>query len=267
MPNCANIAATLMEHLVTHDWHGYTQGNGRWGDGEGFCYVDVDGDQYKVEQGDRDCSSAVIDCWQQAISKTPYAGALGSATYTGDMRSVFVNSGLFVWHPMSDGYIAQRGDIYLNEVNHTAMCTSAIPDMLAEFSINEFGGITGGVTGDQTGNESRIAPYYSFPWDGILAYNGKADEMAITDEDAKKIADQVWRYILNSEDGDADAGNYMREIRRNTRELTRTDDPTGRGVLMNDHDHIKWIAAKENYIVDCLTAIADKLDVQLPKFE
>lgn len=22
MPDCANIAATLMEHLVTHDWHG-----------------------------------------------------------------------------------------------------------------------------------------------------------------------------------------------------------------------------------------------------
>lgn len=74
------------------------------------------------------------------------------------------------------------------------------------------------------------------------------EDMAITDEDAKKIADQVWRYILNSEDGDADAGNYMREIRRNTRELTRTDDPTGRGVGMNDHDHIKWIAKEVSEI-------------------
>lgn len=250
MPNCANIAATLMEHLVTHDWHGYTQGSGRWGDGEGFCYIDVDGDQYKVEQGDRDCSSAVIDCWQQAISKTPYAGALGSATYTGDMRSVFVNSGLFVWHPMWDGYIAQRGDIYLNETSHTAMCTSAIPDMLAEFNINEFGGITGGSTGDQTGNESRIAPYYDFPWDGILQYNGAAD--GTTTEPSQP------------EEGDSNMDEKVNAIYN---QVFSTNDPTGRGVLMNDHDHIKWIAAKENYIVDCLTAIADKLDVQLPKFE
>ena len=28
-------AALCMEHLVDHDWHGYTQGWGRWGDGEG----------------------------------------------------------------------------------------------------------------------------------------------------------------------------------------------------------------------------------------
>lgn len=163
------------------------------------------------------------------------------------MRSVFINSGLFNWHPMSDGYIAQRGDIYLNEVNHTAMCTSAIPDMLAEFSINEFGGITGGVTGDQTGNESRIAPYYDFPWDGILEYNGKADG--------------------ETPSGDTGSSDMEDKINAIYNQVFSTNDPTGRGVLMNDHDHIKWIAAKENYIVDCLTAIADKLDVQLPKFE
>ena len=40
---CAEVAATLMEHLCTHDWHGYTQGGGRWGDGEGVCTATVDG--------------------------------------------------------------------------------------------------------------------------------------------------------------------------------------------------------------------------------
>ena len=30
---CANIAATLMEHLCNYDWHGYSQ-PGRYGDGE-----------------------------------------------------------------------------------------------------------------------------------------------------------------------------------------------------------------------------------------
>lgn len=172
LSNVPNVAASLMEHLCEHNWHGYTQGSGRWGDGEGVCVVRVDDVDYEVEQGDRDCSSAVISAYQSALKGTAYEGVLDAATYTGNMRSVFVNSGLFEWHPMWDGFIAQRGDIYLNEVSHTAMCTSAIPDMLAEFNINEFGGITGGATGDQTGAESRIAPYYNFPWDGILAWIG-----------------------------------------------------------------------------------------------
>lgn len=178
-------------------WLSYTQGSGRWGDGDGKCYIDVDGTTYAVEQGDRDCSSAVIDCWRNAIWYTAYRGALDAATYTGNMRSVFVGSGLFEWMPMS--YIAQRGDVYLNEVNHTAMCVSAIPDMLAEFSINEHGGITGGATGDQTGGESRIGAYYDFPWDGILAYNGKADNTSFgggstaptAAERLREIADEI----------------------------------------------------------------------------
>lgn len=241
--DCANVAATIMEHLVDHNAHGYTQGSGRFGSG-GYETLTVDGETYTFAGGDRDCSSAVIDCWRTALDPTPYAGVLDAATYTGNMRSVFVGSGLFEWHPMGDGYIAQRGDVYLNEVSHTAMCISAVPDMLAEFSINEMGTITGGQVGDQTGYEASRGAYYDFPWDGILSYNGGADVMALSDEDCKRVADQVWRYILTSEDGDADAGNYLREIRRNSRELVRTDDPTGRGVAMKLHDHVKWIGSE-----------------------
>ena len=175
MTNCANAAATIHAHLCNHEWHGYTQGNGRWGDGEGVCTVNVEGRTYTVAQGDRDCSSSDIDAWVQALKGTAYEGKLDAATYTGNMRAVFVGSCLFDWHPMGDGYIAKRGDIYLNESDHTAMCQSATPDMLSEFVINEHGGIVGGQVGDQTGDESHIRPYYDYPWDGILAYNGKAD--------------------------------------------------------------------------------------------
>lgn len=170
----ANIAASLAEHTANHDWHGYDQIH-RNGDGEGVCPVVVDGKTYYIQQGDRDCSSMVIECWQVALQGTAYDGALDRATYTGNMRRAFMDSGLFTWHPMGDGYVAQRGDIYLNERDHTAICVSAVPDMLAEASINEHGGITGGQTGDQTGREIRIGVYYDYPWDGILAYNGKAD--------------------------------------------------------------------------------------------
>lgn len=194
MTSCSDIAATLHKHLCTHEWHGYTQGGGRWGDGDGVCTVRVDNKEYSVNQGDRDCSSSVIECWQQAISDTAYEGKLDGATYTGNMRSVFVGSGLFDWHPMDDGYIAQRGDIYLNERDHTAMCQSAIPDVLSEFLINENGQIVGGVVGDQTGNESVVRVYYDFPWDGILAYNGKADSQDIA---GWTKDNKGWRYRVS----------------------------------------------------------------------
>ena len=53
------VAVELMKHLVNHDWHGYSQYS-RWGDGEGTCGIEVGGKVYQLEQGDRDCSSAII---------------------------------------------------------------------------------------------------------------------------------------------------------------------------------------------------------------
>lgn len=53
-------AVQVVEHLCEHSWHGCTQSAGRWGDGEGYCEVVVNGTSYWTEQGDRDCSSAVI---------------------------------------------------------------------------------------------------------------------------------------------------------------------------------------------------------------
>lgn len=154
------IAVQLMEHLCNHDSHGYSQVS-RWGDGSGTCPVAIGGKTYYLEQGDRDCSSAIVSAFEAA------GISCGGASYTGNMRSCMVGTGNFKWHPMSSGYIAQRGDVYLKEGAHTAMCTSSAPGMLAEFSISETDGIDG-VEGDQTGVESYIHAYYNYPWDGIL---------------------------------------------------------------------------------------------------
>ncbi len=178
MANLANIAATNMEHLCNCPEHGYSQSE-RWGNSsKGTCQVKCEGHTSNFHKGDRDCSSAIIDSWQEALIGTKYEGKLAGATYTGNMRSVFVNSGLFEWKPMS--FNAVRGDIYLNEANHTAMCLDGGKDgvygydCLGEFSISETGGIYG-KSGDQTGGESSIHAYYNYPWDGILHYNGKAN--------------------------------------------------------------------------------------------
>ena len=168
----ANVAAQIMEHLCTCSLHGYSQ-PGRHGT-SGHCSVKTDAGTVKVTKGDRDCSSAVCEAWELALADTPYDGLITRYNWTGGMREMFVGSGLFSWKPMS--FDASRGDIYLDEENHAAMCirNDGTADLLGEFSISETGGIDG-EPGDQTGRESWIHDYYSGSWDGILHYNGKAD--------------------------------------------------------------------------------------------
>lgn len=163
------VAALIMRHLCTHSSHGYTQDMDKR-QGTGTETVDVYGKKYTIKSGDRDCSSAVISAYEAA------GISCGGATYTGNMRKCMTGTGNFVWRPMS--FIAQMGDTYLNEKNHTAMCLSAEPDVLMEFSINEKGTATGGKTGDQKQHgeydeaygrgESHLKLYYDYPWNGIL---------------------------------------------------------------------------------------------------
>lgn len=163
------VAALIMRHLCTHNAHGYTQDmSGR--QGTGTEVIDVYGVPYTIKSGDRDCSSAVISAYEAA------GISCGCATYTGNMRKCMTGTGNFVWRSMK--FIAQMGDTYLNEKSHTAMCLSAEPDVLMEFSINEKGKALGGKVGDQKQSgeydegyghgESHLALYYDYPWDGIL---------------------------------------------------------------------------------------------------
>jgi hypothetical protein len=227
--NLAQRAAMLHMHLVEHSWHGYTQGSGRWGDGEGVCKVVVDGVTYTLQQGDRDCASSVIEVWKQVLRGTAYEGALDKATYTGDMKKVFLASGLFEWVDVSK---AKLGDVYLkpktaSEWGHTSICQGGGRN--SEFITNEKGTSLGGKVGDQTGREGLIQDYWGFA-KGVLHYNGKADESEV--DMAVDMREAVWGHKINGKRAD---------------ELLAlngsTSDPTGRGVNMNDHDHIKWIAA------------------------
>lgn len=158
--------AQVMEHLVTHDGgsgHGYSQYN-RMGDGTTETIRLSDGTTVTIAGGDRDCSSAVITALR-AVGINTFG-----ATYTGNMREQLLKTGLFGWRKMGVKS-AQRGDIYLNEKRHTAVCISPYGskrgDLLAQFSISERGTITG-TKGDQNSRESNIKAYYSYPWDGTL---------------------------------------------------------------------------------------------------
>ena len=162
--------AQVMEHLVSHDGgggHGYSQAN-RMGDGTTETICLSDGTTVTIAGGDRDCSSAVVTALR-AVGVNTFG-----ASYTGNMREQLLKTGLFGWRKMGVKS-AQRGDIYLNEKCHTAVCVSpygsARGDLLAQFSISEKGTVTG-TKGDQTGRESNIKAYYSYPWDGMLYWLG-----------------------------------------------------------------------------------------------
>lgn len=162
--------AQVMEHLVSHDGgggHGYSQAN-RMGDGTTETICLSDGTTVTIAGGDRDCSSAVVTALR-AVGVNTFG-----ASYTGNMREQLIKTGLFGWRKMGVKS-AQRGDIYLNEKCHTAVCVSpygsARGDLLAQFSISEKGTVTG-TKGDQTGRESNIKAYYSYPWDGTLYWLG-----------------------------------------------------------------------------------------------
>ena len=145
---------------------------------------------YKLREGDRDCSASVIDALRTAGIPT------GNASYTGNMKSEFLKTGAWKWHPMSD--TAHRGDVYLKAGSHTAMCSYPLkgkttPDMLLEFSHNEVNGYWGGKVGDQLNDsgyrgESHSRTYYDYPWDGFLEYIGSRQDLL---EDAVQLMEHL----------------------------------------------------------------------------
>ena len=156
-------AIRQMETWATDDSHGYDQ-DYRWG-----------------EKGDYDCSSAVIQAWQNA--GVPVKS--GGATYTGDMKNVFLKNGfkdITASVNRGTGTGLKRGDVLLNEAHHVAMYCGAGKEV--EASINEKGTAHGGRPGDQTGKEFLIRSYRNYPWNCILRYAG--DQTVTSDAEKKQ---------------------------------------------------------------------------------
>lgn len=90
-------------------------------------------------------------------------------------------------------------------------------------------------------------PYFlkwGWTWDKFVNYLEEGDNMP----SAKEIADAVWgKNIQNPTSGALQpASDYLRWGAANStvikKEILRDDDPTGREVMLKDHDHIKYIA-------------------------
>lgn len=157
-------AISWMEKMANDDTHGY--------------------DQIHRQGPDYDCSSAVINAWEQAGVKVKEAGA----SYTENMLEAFIKCGfkdITSQINLATGKGLKRGDVLLKKGSgskHTAMYCGNGKEV--EASINEKGTATGGKTGDQTGKEFLIRSYRNYPWNYVLRFQESAD---IKTEDKTQI--------------------------------------------------------------------------------
>ena len=170
----AEKAIQQMEEWARDDSKGYDQ-IFRWG-----------------EKGDYDCSSAVIQAWENAGVPVKSNGA----TYTGNMLDVFKKCGftdVTSQINLADGSGLVRADVLLNTAHHTAMyCGNG---MEVEASINEKGTVKGGKPGDQTGREFLIRSYRNYPWTNVLRYqneSGSAAPNKTITEVAREVIQGKW---------------------------------------------------------------------------
>ena len=148
-------------------------------------YAIYDQDYRWGEKGDYDCSSAVIQAWQNA--GVPVKS--GGATYTGDMKNVFLKNGFVDVTSkvnVATGSGLLRGDVLLNEAHHVAMYCGNGKEV--EVSINEKGTAHGGKPGDQTGKEFLIRSYRNYPWNCVLRYRGNIFSASDTEKKQNAVA-------------------------------------------------------------------------------
>ena len=138
-------ALQWMLNIAADNSHGYSQQN-RWGP-------------------DYDCSSMVIQAFENAGVPVKSAGA----TYTGNMRPVFLRNGFTdVTNKvnLSNCSGMQPGDVLLNQIHHTAMYAGN--GKIVHARGQSYGSPA---PGDQ-GREIAVTSYYNYPWDCVLRYTG-----------------------------------------------------------------------------------------------
>lgn len=174
-------ATAWMINLANDNSHGYAWGG--WG------------------PQDYDCGHAIITAWEQAGVPVKSRGA----TYTGNMRAVFLACGFEDVTSsiiLGNGEGLKRGDVLLNESSHAAMAVDRSRVVHAR------SGEGNNIPGDQSGNEIRIQPYFNYPWNVILRYPETAadDEAQPEESDEEENPDIVHptkrRTYLHLEFGD-----------------------------------------------------------------
>ena len=191
------------------------------------------------EGRDFDCSSLVCRSLRAAGFNAPYP------SFSTRSMGAWLESHNWEWHNGVSG--AKRGDI-MWKTGHTAWATSATK--ICEACIDENGNITGGKPGDQTGNEIRAANINIYNWKGYWRY-----EMNVED---------IWNFEINGVKArDRLYGMDAIQLPHIINALDSTEDPTGRNMRFTTHDHVKYLAASIQELLETNKKILERLDTML----
>ncbi len=124
--------------------------------------------QINREGPDYDCSSFIINAYEQAGLKVKEAGA----SYTGNMKAAFKKCGFTSLPPLPVSGLLP-GDVLLNEKHHAVMYIGS-GKVVAARSSDGFP-----QRGDQSGREICVQDWYEYPqggWDCVLRYGAQDPE-------------------------------------------------------------------------------------------
>lgn len=176
-------------------------------------------DQIHRQGPDYDCSSFVINAYQQAGVPVKANGA----SYTGNMKQAFLASGFYDVTStcnLKTGDGMQEGDVLLvhsNKHQHTAIYLGGYREV--EASINEKGTATGGKTGDQTGREILIRPFRPSFYTTVLRYD--ANPSANIDKVAQDVINGKYgNGIIRKRRLEARGYNYL-QVQKRVNEMLR----------------------------------------------
>lgn len=167
---------------------------------------------------DYDCSSFVIKAYENAGVKT-------SATYTGNMKTLFLKHGfedVTAEVSLKSGKGLHVGDVLLvhsNKHQHTAIYIGNGQEV--EASINEKGRTTGGQTGDQTGREILIRKYRPNFYTTVLRYVGTDNNADIDSVARDVIAGKYGNGAIRKRRLEAKGYDYLK-VQKRVNEMLRS---------------------------------------------
>lgn len=179
---------------------------------------------------------------------------------TRTMRAVLTARGCWEALPFSIS-AGERGDLFLKELPGQ---TGHVVVYLGDMRIVGAEGNWDGVTGDSSGSEICERNYYTYGYNWIIRYTGGDEEEEVTEQDMQRIADlaadAVWAKVLNGVQARDRLIGIDNAANGANNEVHRKDDPTGRGMEMTTHEHVKYIGASQQDIIGKLDDIKAGVD-------
>lgn len=216
-------------------------------------------------------------------AKTAEGAALANCIYfatgsRGASAHYFIDDGPYIWQSVDDGDTAWHAGNWNMNIRAIGIevCTAGI---FTKKEIDHLHWLVATKMKQYDIPANRVIRHYDVTgkycpayyvtqkfWDELhdiitSPYTDEEEPEVVTNEDIKKIAEEsakaVWAQMIKAPGGGSTSAGQRLAL-CNVMDYN-TSDPSGRGVKMTDHDHIKWIAAKQQTIYAMLEALIENV--------